>query len=322
MKLKRPLEFLKKHPFTFSEHDESEEKGKSYVLTHISISASVATQIGNDQTNKERFSCNFTCIPKSILFRPRANTPRPFIQGVQTAIVTGSQKEKEIHIDKLARVKVQFHWDREGKHDDHSSCWIRVSQSWAGKGFGSFFTPRVGQEVLVEFLNGDPDQPIIIGSVHNADQVPPNDLHNNKTQSGIKTRSSEGGTEANANELRFDDKKGEELVLLHAEKDHHLEVEKDQKDSIGGSRTTDIKNKDHTKVGESFTIEAGKEIIIKTGSASITLKSDGTIEIKGKTVTVSGKTTTVKGSNTKVEGKSTSVKGASVAVKGSSVKVN
>src|SRR6185503_10241003 len=154
----------------------------------------------------EFFSCSCTAIEKAQQFRPARVTPKPIIQGPQTAIVVGPGGE-EIYTDEHARVKVHFHWDRYDKKDENSSCWIRVSQFWAGKEWGSIHIPRMGQEVIVEFLEGDPDRPIITGRVYNADQVPPYALPANKTQSGHKSRSSKGGSTANFNEIRFEDKK-------------------------------------------------------------------------------------------------------------------
>src|SRR5262249_42825022 len=144
-------------------------------------------------------------------------TPRPRVRGAQTATVVGKNGE-EIWCDKYGRVKVQFHWDRKGQKDEKSSCWIRFATPWAGKNWGMIHIPRMGMEVLVDFLEGDPDQPIISGMVYNADQMPPWDLPANQTQSGILTRSVKGGVAANANAIRFEDKKDSEQVWIHAEK--------------------------------------------------------------------------------------------------------
>ncbi|MFC3151762.1 type VI secretion system Vgr family protein [Litoribrevibacter euphylliae] len=311
--------------FEFSDHDDKSEIGQGYLITKVSISASIHSQTGASQTSNDTITNSFNCVPKDVIYRPTVLTPKPVIHGVQTAVVTGESGD-EIHIDKYGRVKVQFHWDREGKKDSKSSCWIRVSQTWAGKRWGAFFFPRVGQEVLVEFINGDPDQPIIIGAVYNADLMPPYDLPANKTQSGIKSRSTKTGSDTNFNELRFEDDKGNELVMLHAEKDHHLNVENDQVDWVGNDRATTIDNNetvtiakdrntkidgsDTLKIAKKLTIDVGQEISLKTGGSSITMKSDGTITIKGKNVTVDG------GANTTVKG------GAQVVVKGGTVAIN
>ncbi|GLQ31860.1 type VI secretion system Vgr family protein [Litoribrevibacter albus] len=303
--------------FEFSDHEDKGEIGQGYVITKLSMSASVLSQTGSSQSSEQTIINHFNCVPKNVIYRPAIKTPKPIIHGVQTAVVTGESGD-EIHIDKYGRVKVQFHWDREGKKDSKSSCWIRVSQTWAGKRWGAFFFPRVGQEVLVEFLNGDPDQPIIIGAVYNADLMPPYDLPANKTQSGIKTRSTKTGSDTNFNELCFEDDKGNELIMLHAEKDHHLKVKNDQVDWIGNDRKTTIDSNetvtiakdrntkidggDTLKIAKKLTIEAGQEISLKTGGASITMKSDGTITIKGNKVTVEGATTNVKGSQVVIKG--------------------
>ena len=153
---------------------------------------------------------------------------------------------EEIFTDKYGRVKVQFHWDREGKNDADSSCWVRVGTLWAGKQWGVVHIPRIGQEVIVDFIEGDPDQPIIVGSVYNPDTMPPYTLPDKKTQSGVKSRSSKGGSPANYNEFRFEDKKGEEEVHLHAEKDWTIMVEHDKNQIVGHDETHLVKH-DRTK---------------------------------------------------------------------------
>src|SRR5262249_24736241 len=158
----------------------------------------------------------FECLPLELPFRPARVTPKPTVKGTQTAVVVGPQKD-EIFTDKYGRIKVQFHWDREGKFDADSSCWIRVATIWAGQGWGVIHIPRIGWEVVVDFLEADPAQPIVIGSVYNADQMPAYPLPENMTQSGTKSRSTLKGTTGNFNEIRFEDKKGQELVTIHAE---------------------------------------------------------------------------------------------------------
>ena len=150
-------------------------------------------------------------------FRPPLATRKPVVRGPQTATVVGPAG-KEIWTDAYGRVKVQFPWDRVGKNDEKSSCWIRVSQAWAGSSFGALFTPRVGHEVIVDFLEGDPDRPIITGRVYNGSNLPPFDLPDNQTQSGITTRSTPHGTLSNGNEIRFEDLKGHEDLYVQAER--------------------------------------------------------------------------------------------------------
>ena len=289
--------------FAFSEHEDKSEVGKQYAITQLVLTCAIVNQIGASQNSRQQITNTFMCVPKSVPYRPRPITAKPMISGVQTATVTCKGGE-EISVDALGRVTVKFHWDRSAIKDHESSCPIRVSQSWAGKNWGSNFLPRRDQEVLVEFLNGDPDQPIIIGSVYNSDHMPPYNLPDGKTQSGIRTRSSEKGSAANFNELTFDDKKGNELVYLHAEKNFTLHVENDQSDSVDNDRKSVIKGNDtHTvnkdrkstidgsdtlKVGKKLVIDAGDAITIKTGSASISMKSDGSISIKGTNITIKG----------------------------------
>jgi type VI secretion system secreted protein VgrG len=181
------------------------------------------------------YHCQFTVQQRRQQFRPARITPEPKVSGPQTAMVVGPAGE-EIWTDKYSRIKVQFHWDRYGKKDENSSCWIRVASQWAGATWGVVSIPRIGQEVVVDFLEGDPDQPIITGRVYNADQMPPYALPANKTQTGIKTRSSMGGGAANFNEIRFEDKKGSEQIFLHAEKNQDIEVENDETHGVGHDR--------------------------------------------------------------------------------------
>jgi type VI secretion system secreted protein VgrG len=196
-------------------------------------------------------------------FRPERVTPKPIVQGPQTAIVVGPSGD-EIHTDEYGRVKVQFHWDRLGKSDENSSCWMRVSHPWAGKNWGMVAIPRIGQEVIVDFLEGDPDQPIITGRVYNAEQMPPYELPANKTQTGVKTRSSTGGSPANFNEIRFEDKKGEEQLFIHAEKNQDISVENDETHSVGHDRTKTIDNDEtsHIKHDRTETVDNNEKITI------------------------------------------------------------
>lgn len=177
----------------------------------------------------------FTAIPFALPFRPQMVTPRPYIRGCQTAVVVGPAGE-EIFTDKYGRVKVQFQWDREGKGNADSSCWLRVATPWAGKKWGMIHIPRIGHEVVVEFMEGDPDHPIIIGSVYNADHMTPWELPANKTIAGLKTHSSPGGSSDNFNELSFEDKKGHEMLFMHAEKDMDIRVKNDRHEWIGNDR--------------------------------------------------------------------------------------
>ena len=265
--------------FSFSDHEDPAFKGKKFLITRLELTVEIASQTGSVKQSEQVVQNSFTCIPKEVLFKAPQQTPRPIIHGSQTAIVTGSSDE-EIYVDEHGRIKVLFHWDRLGKADTTSSCWVRVAQTWAGNGFGSFFLPRIGQEVLVTFLEGDPDQPLVTGSLYNGDQKTPYDLPSSRHHSGIKTRSTKGGGAANFNELRFVDDKGSELLYLQAEKDLQTEVKNCQKDKIGKDLKIDA--------GKNIELLAGTKITIKTGGASITLSSGGDIEIKGSSIKING----------------------------------
>jgi len=228
------------------------------------------------------------------------STPKPTISGPQTAIIVGPPGE-EIFTDELGRVKIQFHWDRNGKYNDHSSCWVRVAQSGASGGFGSIQIPRVGDEVVVVFLDGNPDRPLIMGSLYNSTNTPPWALPANKTQSGFLTRSmkGDGGT---ANFFRFEDKAGAEQIIMHAERNMDTEIELDEthdvgnnrKITVGGTHTETIKQNTVVKVTDgSYTLQvdnqfiqvaAKQHIILQVGDSSITLTPEG-IQIKGKVIT-------------------------------------
>jgi type VI secretion system secreted protein VgrG len=277
---------------------------ESYLLTELKLKM----QTSSYETNRDLrddYANEFEAIPLSITYRPLRLTPKPLVAGVQTAVVVGPSGE-EIYSDNYGRVKVQFHWDRIGANDQNSSCWIRVSQEWAGKNWGAIFLPRIGQEVIVEFLEGDPDRPIITGRVYNAEQMPPYTLPGNQTQSGIKTRSSKGGSASNCNELRFEDLMGSELVLLHAEKDLTTEVEHDENRTVGNNRTTTItqnESKTVTQGNESIEIQQGNQStkvdlgsITTQAMQSITLKvGENSIVINQEGITISGLNISIQG---------------------------
>ncbi|HET9959032.1 MAG TPA: type VI secretion system tip protein TssI/VgrG [Polyangiaceae bacterium] len=215
-------------------------------------------------------------------FRPARSTPRPVVEGPQTAIVRGD-KSQEIWTDEFGRVKVQFHWDRVGKNDEDSSCWIRVSQLWAGSGFGGIHLPRIGQEVIVDFLEGDPDRPIITGRVYNQEQKPPYKLPDNATQSGIKSRSTLKGSPNNFNEIRFEDLKGKEELYIQAEKDQNTLVKNNQSITVAVNQAVSVGANQSVSVGANQSISVG-------GHRTVTVvKSDTQTFVDKRTVTV-GKT--------------------------------
>jgi type VI secretion system secreted protein VgrG len=259
--------------FSLTNHFRSDWNA-DWVLTSVHHSAVQSPAYRSEEVAGQAYSNSFTCIPHKVPFLPERATPKPVVRGPHTALVVGPPGE-EIFPDKFGRVKVQFFWDRQGKKDDNSSCWTRVSHPWAGKNWGFITIPRIGHEVVVEFLEGDPDQPIVVGSVYNVENMPPYALPDNKTQTGIKTRSSKGGGSANFNEIRFEDKKSHEDLYVHAERTLTGIVEADETRDVGGSRTTTIyKNDTETvKTGDHLlTIEQGnREAKIKMGNDTLTV---------------------------------------------------
>src|SRR6267154_731905 len=268
------------YKFNLDEHSRPDQNG-DYLLTEVTHSASVGESYsGSGGSSDETYTNHFTCVPSAVPYRPQRLTPKPIVQGPQTAVVVGPSGE-EIYPDKYGRVKVQFHWDRHGKKDENSSCWVRVSQPWAGKNWGAINIPRIGQEVIVEFLEGDPDRPIITGRVYNDDQMPPYALPDNMTRSTFMTRSTKGGGSANYNELRFEDKKGSEQIFLNAEKDMDHRVEKDSREYVGKDRSLTVKGDQmekvegdkhgqfaknlNEKVGQNMSLQVGQNLQEKSG---------------------------------------------------------
>ena len=221
-------------------------------------------------------------------YRPPRVTAKPLVHGLQTALVVGP-KGQDIYTDTdgFGQVKVQFHWDRQGQMDEHSSCWIRVSQAWAGEGWGALYLPRLGQEVVVAFLDGDPDRPVIVGSLYNGTHKPPFELPANATQSGVKSCSSVDGSPGN--EIRFEDKQGAELLYLQAQKDHQLVVKHDMTTTVGSDQTLNA--------GGNVTITALGSITLKVGptsltlsEAGVTLSTLGNVSVNGLNITIGGPT--------------------------------
>ncbi len=258
--------FTTGYKFTLQDYDARKDVNGDYVLTQVQHIASVGNAYVTGAAggiNEGDYTNSFTCIPAKRPFRPPQVTPKPMVQGPQTAAVVGKSGE-EIWTDKFGRVKVQFHWDRYGKMNESSSCWVRVSQNWAGKQWGGVFIPRIGQEVIVEFLEGDPDRPIITGRVYNAEQMPPYALPANQTQSGVKSNSSKGG--GGSNELRFEDKKGSEEVYLHGQKDWNILIENDKGQKIGHDETLTVGNNRTKKVGVDQSEDVGANKTINVGA--------------------------------------------------------
>ena len=273
--------------FRLSGHPRSDQN-QEYLIVGASYRVE-ESPAESELAQTELFSVRLTAIPSAQNYQAPRHTPKPIVQGPQTAIVVGKAGE-EIHTDKYGRVKVQFHWDRYGTNDQNSSCWVRVSHPWAGKGWGMIAIPRIGQEVIVEFLEGDPDRPIITGRVYNADQMPPYALPGNMTQTGIKTRSTLGGGVANFNEIRFEDKKGDEQLYIHAEKNQDIEVENDETHSVGNDRkkTVDHDETTHVKHDRTETVDNNETITIGNDRTE-TVNGNEKINIaKNRTESVTG----------------------------------
>jgi len=277
--------------FEITDHPVDGEKSKSYALVAIEheLVEPVQYYSASIPGPRQSYRNRFVCIPATIVYRPRRRTPRPYIRGPQSALVVGSSGQ-EMLTDQYGRVKVQFYWDRVGQKDENSSCWIRVAQGLAGNTWGLQFLPRVGQEVLVEFLDGDPDRPIITGSVYNADQMPTYALPSLQNKSGLRTRSTTEGSDTTFSELTFDDTKGAEQVYFHAERDFLREVENNDTLNVGydlknpGDQTIKIYN------NRTVTIENGNEVLdIQTGNRTVTVeKGNDTHEVQtgNRTVTI------------------------------------
>ncbi|OZI62319.1 type VI secretion system Vgr family protein [Bordetella genomosp. 11] len=273
------------HLFTLRNHPRQAENREYLVVGayYRMREASYTTGTGDPAT----LDIDFVVLPSSVQFRAPRVTPIPRTHGPQTATVVGKQGE-EIWTDNLGRVKVQFHWDRYGKKDENSSCWVRVSSPWAGGGFGGIQLPRVNDEVVVDFIGGQPDRPIVIGRVYNANNMPPWNLPDNATQSGFLSRS-KNGTPATANAFMFEDRAGAERIWLHAERNLHTEVECDELHHTDGHRNTviggndvkrvlcnrdiDVTGTDKLTVGQSRTVEV-------TGHEDYTVKASRTVHVK------------------------------------------
>ncbi|ENZ2565073.1 type VI secretion system Vgr family protein [Salmonella enterica] len=290
------------YTFTLENYPTAEVNQEYLLMQTLLFVQDNAQHSGQDQ--HFTFSTRFELHPTREVFRPQRTVSKPHTKGPQSAIVTGPSGQ-EIWTDQYGRVNVQFGWDRYGKMDENSSCWIRVSYPWAGKGFGMIQIPRIGQEVLVDFKNGDPDLPIIVGRTYNQDTMPPWGLPGAATQSGIYSHSLYGGP-TNGNMLRFDDKTGAEEVKFHAEKDLNTTVKnnethtvmvdrtktiiKNETNSIGEDRNTTVTKNDGLSVklaqtiniGTTYRLDVGDQFTLRCGNAALVLHKDGSIEFCGK----------------------------------------
>ena len=279
--------------FTLDGHDSTSLNG-DYLLISVAHAGNQPQVLEEHAGGGASYGNSFNVIPAATTFRTPLTREKPVVKGIQTATVVGPKNE-EIHTDDYGRVRVQFHWDREGQRDEKSSCWLRVAQAWGGLSRGGQFIPRIGDEVLVDFIDGDPDRPIITGSAYNADNMPINSLKKSITQSGFKTKTHKG---EGFHELRFDDAKGKEEIYLQSEKDWNVLVKNRKGQTVCGDSGTVIgRNRDTSVGGDSYTIikgtstEKAKEIIvgaedkitIVSGASSIVISPEG-IKINGPIV--------------------------------------
>jgi type VI secretion system secreted protein VgrG len=313
--------------FKLTSHPNS-DYNRNHILVNVETVALQSPSYITGDLESSPYVADFSCIPQGegmAPFRPPRHTAKPIVQGSQTAVVVGPGGE-EIFTDKYGRVKVQFRWDRDGQANASSSCWIRVVQTWAGKKWGTMFIPRIGMEVVVDFLEGDPDQPIITGCVYNPDTMPPYTLPDEKTKSTIKTDSSKGSN--GFNELRFEDKKGDEQIFIHAEKDQdirvkndckeiikhdrhlivendqyekvkkdkHLQVVGDHNEKIGGTMSLNVGSDLQEKVTKNYALDAGMEVHIKAGmKAVIEAGTQITLKVGGNFIDINPSGVTIKG---------------------------
>jgi type VI secretion system secreted protein VgrG len=316
--------------FKMSKHHNAGEQGKGYVVTRVEHSAEVGgTYVTGSQGIDKIYNNSFTCIPDSVAFRPERLTPKPMIHGVQTAVVTGTKGE-EIHTDKYGRIKVQFFWDRIGKKDDKTSCWIRCAQSAAGKGWGAMSLPRVGQEVVVTYLEGDPDRPLVTGVVYNAQQMPAYKLPDEKTKSYYKSNSSMGGD--GFNELRFEDKGGKEEILMHAQRDMNVKVKNDHRQTVHNNQHLWVKSNQKAKVDSDAHLTIGSNLKQKVGqkasleATSVHTKASSDLAIEAGTIHIkAGQTMVLEAGiqlSLKVGGNFVDISPAGVAINGVTVLIN
>ena len=285
--------------FKVGKHISASEEGRKYVLTSVRHRAAEPQAYESGSGSAFDYANSFTCVPDKVIYRPARTTPKPFVQGVQTAVITGPAGE-EIYVDEFGRVKVQFHWDREGKKDDKSSCWIRVSQNHAGKSFGAIHIPRIDEEVIVSFLEGDPDRPIITGRVYHAENMPPYGLPDSKKISGMKSKTYKG---EGYNEYVMDDTPGEELIREHGQFDKDSTIEHDLREHVLNDRSRDVTNNETVIVGVDRTKTVKNNEVLNVGvdrtrtvgqNETVTIENNRTISVNGTHTETIEKDTTIK----------------------------
>lgn len=305
--------------FTLSEHPRADQNREFLVTSSQTSIIGVDYSSGGGRGSTE-FHAEFTAVGKEHSYRAPPVARKPFVQGPQTAMVVGKAGE-EIWTDKYGRIKVQFHWERDGKANETSSCWVRVAQGWAGKGWGMMFIPRIGMEVVVDFLEGDPDQPLVTGCVYNGDAMPPYALPGEQTKSTIKSNSSKGG--GGFNEIRFEDKKDAEEIFVQAEKDFNRVVKNNDTLKVGfekadkGDQTIDIKNDRTIDVGNDLTTTVkNDETRTVNNNQTITVKADQKVDVTKTIVIEAGTSIELKcgSSSIKIEPAKVTIKSPQIAV--------
>jgi type VI secretion system secreted protein VgrG len=320
--------------FALKEHPRSDQN-RAYLVTSARYEL-VGDDYATGGGTPADMQCQFTAIGKEHSYRAPRYYDKPVVRGPQTAMVVGKAGE-EIWTDKYGRVKLQFHWDRDGKEDENSSCWVRVAQGWAGKGWGAVFVPRIGMEVIVSFLEGDPDRPLVTGCVYNSDAMPPYDLPAEQTRSTIKSNTSKGG--GGFNEIRFEDKKDSEEIFVQAEKDFNrvvknndtlkvgfekadkgdqtISIKNDQGLDVGGNQTVTITGDQKVTVSKTIVIEATTSIELKVGGSSIKMEP-AKITVKSAEIMVESDANTTIKAGAMMQIKS----GAIMTIEGAMVKIN
>jgi type VI secretion system secreted protein VgrG len=289
--------FTPGYTFELSGHGNAGFDGE-YLVTRVEHRGYAPEQLTNDTAGAaeipahERYHNQFECVPRSVVFRPARTTQRPKVSGIQTATVVGPAGE-EIYTDEHGRIKVQLHWDREGQRDEHSSCWIRVMQPWAGAGWGFVWIPRIGMEVVVQFLEGNPDRPLVTGCVYNGQNTPPYPLPDEKTKSTIKSNSTPGG--GGSNEIRFEDAAGSEEVYLHAQKDLNEVVEHDHNTTVHNNHTNTVDVNDTESVGgdQSLSVSGNRTKTVDKDEKTTVHKNRTEVVDIDETITVHGKRTEI-----------------------------
>jgi type VI secretion system secreted protein VgrG len=269
------------YTFTLQKHPQASLNVK-YLLLHLEHTVQqLPPYRTRTQAPPQPYENSFTAIPSSIVYRPPIRTEKPVVHGMHTGKVVVPQGE-DSYMDKYGRVCVQFWWDRDRKPNTVDNTLLRVAQSWAGKGWGTYYWPRVGDEVLIDFMEGDPDQPIVVGSVYNGVNMPKYDPAGQYTLSGILTRSSKNGAAANANELRFEDLKGSEQIYMNAERDYDLHVEHDWHTLVGNEQHTKITSNQFEEVdGDSHLLVKGKQLQEVDGEADLNVKGNQIVQVGG-----------------------------------------